>query len=185
MKFKNGLILFILGLILGIFVINKFGWNFIQNWKLEYHQIVVEYLKIFLNYPAVLLIVSIIFFTKFSTSIDYFIRNLRIKYKEFEAFSQQAKNISPDESLNPDALGSDLLSLSKQDAQEIAAGIENLKNDSQTKQGKIDELQEVVTLLANRAEYFEFIYLNSVLIENTKLVLRDLYNIGFRKIGNI
>ena len=169
---------FFLGLSLGIFFINKFGLNVIHYWRLEYNSVAVEYLKILLGLPAVFYIFLYFFFTRFYSAVDFFIRNLRIKYKDIEASSQQAKNLFPEESQSLDKKEIETVKLSKQDAQEIAAGIENLKNENQSNQKQIGELQNVVAQLANRSEFFEFKYLNTVLVFNTKIVLRDLYKIG-------
>lgn len=169
---------FFLGLFLGTLFINKFGLNFVQYWKLEYNSIAIEYLKILLGLPAVLLFIFLFFFIKFFSAVDYFIRNLRIRYKDIEASSQQARNLLPEESQILDKKGNETVSLSKQDAQEIAAGIENLTQDNQSKQKQIEELHSIVAQLANRSEFFEFKYLNTVLVFNTKIVLRDLYKIG-------
>lgn len=164
---------FVLGIFAGIFIINKYGWNFILNWKIEYNQIFIDYLKILLNYPSAILIVLIVLFTKFNSSIDYFIRNLVIKIKDTQISTQQTNNF-PIETQTPKAVDEAVV-LSKQDAQEIAGNIERLQNDNITQKKQIEELQGYVLQLANRSEYFEFQYLNYFLVFNTKLNLKDLY----------
>lgn len=167
---------FVFGLFIGMIIINKYGWNFILNWKLEFNPIFIEYLKIIFNYPSVLLIITLTLFTKFYSSIDYFIRNLSIKYKDAQISAQQSSNSSPNSQTSKAA--EDAVILSKQDAQEIAGGIENLQSENSTKQKQIEELQNLVSQLADRSEYFEFLYLNYYLVVNTKLVLKQLNNGG-------
>lgn len=169
---------FFIGLFLGILIINKFSLNVIQYWKLEYNSIFIEYLKILLGFPAVLLFISLFFFNRFYSAVDFFIRNLRIKYRDIEASSQQARNMFPEESQTLDKKENEIIKLSKQDVQKIAAGIENLENENQGKQKQIDELHNIIIQLANRSEFFEFKYLDSALVLNTKMVLKELYNNG-------
>ncbi len=166
------------GVLIGAFFVNKYVLNFLQNWRFEYNQVAVEYLKIFLGWPAVVLLLLSIFFSKFYSAIDYFIRNMRVKYKDVEATSQQAKNIMPDGTQTSEANEAEVISLSKQDVQTIAEEINTIQTENQTKQQTIDALRELVIQLANRSEFFEFTYLNGLLVLNTKIVLRDLYNIG-------
>jgi len=166
------------GVLLGVILVNKYSLNVFQNWRFEYNQVAIEYLKIFLGWPAVVLLILSVFFTKFYTAIDYFIRNMRVKYKDVEATSQQAKNIQPDGSQTTEANEAEVISLSKQDAQSIAEGIENLQTDNKTKQQTIDTLRNLVFQLANRSEFFEFMYLNTLLVISTKSALLSLYTNG-------
>lgn len=168
----------LLGILIGIFVVNKYGINLFKHWQFEYNAVVVEYLKVLLGLPAVILLVLLIFFSKFHSATDYFIRNMKVKYKDVEASSQQAANSSSDGTQVTDENQAEVVNLSKQDVQEIAESIQNLQSDNSTKQQTIDTLRELVVQLANRSEIFEFKYLNSILVLNSKVVLRDLYNIG-------
>lgn len=168
----------LVGMLIGGFIVNRYGLNLFQNWRMEYNAVVVEYLKVLLGWPAVALLILFIFFSKFYSAIDYFIRNMKVKYKDVEATSQQAKNIMPDGTQTTEENEAEVVSLSKQDVQSIAEGIENLQTDNTTKQQTIDALRDLVFQLANRSELFEFKYLNNLLVLNTKIVLRDLYSIG-------
>lgn len=173
-KFINLLI----GVLIGASIVNRYGLNLLKEWRLEYNSIVTEYLKVLLGWPAVVLLILSIFFSKFYSAIDYFIRNMKVKYKDVEATSQQAKNIIPDGTQASEANEAETVKLSKQDVQAIAEGIENLQTENKTKQQTIDALRDLVVQLANRSEFFEFKYLNGFLVLNTKIVLRDFYNIG-------
>lgn len=166
------------GVAIGAFIVNRYGLNLLQTWKFEYHTIVIDYLNILLGMPAVVLFVLIVFFWKYYSAIDYFIRNMKVKYKDVEATSQQAKNISPDGTQTTDVNEAEVVKLSKQDVRTIAENIDNLQTDNTTKQQTIDSLRELVIQLVNRSELFEFKYLSGFLVLNTKIVLRDLYNIG-------
>ena len=178
MKSYIRLINLLIGIAIGAFIVNRYRLNLLQGWRLEYNAITVEYLKILLGWPAVVLLILSVFFSKFHSAIDYFIRNMKIKYKDVEATSQQAKNIFPDGTQITEVNEAEIVKLSKQDVQMIAENINNLQTDNTTKQQTIDSLRELVMQLANRSEIFEFKYLNGILVFNTKIVLRDLYNIG-------
>lgn len=168
----------LIGIFIGIIVVNKYGLNLFQNWQFEYNAVVVEYLKVLLGLPAVVLLVFLIFFSRFYSAIDYFIRNMKVKYKDVEASSQQAVNRSSDGTQVTEENQAEVVNLSKQDVQEIAESIQNLQTDNTNKQQTIDTLRELVGQLANRSEIFEFKYLNSILVLNSKVVLRDLNSIG-------
>lgn len=168
----------LIGIFIGIIVVNKYGLNLFQNWQFEYNAVVVEYLKVLLGLPAVILFVLLIFFSKFHSAIDYFIRNMKVKYKDVEASSQQAVSSSSDGTQVTEENQAEVVNLSKQDVQEIAESIQNLQSDNTNKQQTIETLRELVVQLANRSEIFEFKYLNSILVLNSKIVLRDLFNIG-------
>lgn len=168
----------LIGVLMGASIVNRYGLNLLKEWRLEYNSIAIEYLKVFLGWPTVVLLILSIFFSKFYSAIDYFIRNMKVKYKDVEATSQQAKNIMPDGTQTSEANEAETVKLSKQDVQAIAEGIENLQTENKTKQQTIDALHDLVAQLANRSEFFEFKYLNGFLVLNTKIVLRDLYNIG-------
>jgi len=168
----------LIGVLIGSFIVNRYGMEFLRGWKFEYNTVAIEYLRIFLGMPAVVLIVLLVFFSKFYSSIDYFIRNMRVKYKDVEATSQQAKNIQPDGPQTTEANEAEVVSLSKQDVQVIAEEINNIRTDNQTKQQAISELRELVVQLANRSEFFEFMYLNNILVISTKSALLSLYTNG-------
>lgn len=168
----------LIGVLIGASIVNTYGLNLLKEWRLEYNSIVIEYLKVLLGWPVVVLLILFIFFSKFYSAIDYFIRNMKVKYKDVEATSQQAKNIMPDGTQTTDANEAETVKLSKQDVQAIAEGIENLQTENKTKQQTIDTFRDLVFQLANRSEFFEFKYLNGFLVLNTKIVLRDFYKIG-------
>jgi hypothetical protein len=178
MKQYIKLINIVAGILIGAFFVNKYGLNFLQSWSFEYNQVVIEYLKVFLGWPAVVFLIFSIFFSRFYSAIDYFIRNMRVKYKDVEATSQQAKNILPDGARTSETNEAEVIRLSKQDVQTLVEEINNIQSDNQTKQQTIDTLRELAVQLANRSELFEFKYLNEILVLNTKIVLRDLYIIG-------
>lgn len=157
---------FTIGLFLGIFFANKL--------KIENHSLLIEYLKIFISLPAVILLIFLLFITKFSSAIDYFIRNAVIKYGGAEVRSQQVKNISSDEKYTSEKSEKDIIKLSKQDALAISEGINEIENTKKNQQQTINQLHDLIKKLASRSEFFEFKYLSKFLVPNTQLVLRDL-----------
>lgn len=163
-------------MIIGVLIVNKSGWNLLKSWQVEYNTIVIDYLKVFFAWPTIVLIIITTFFIKFNSAIDYFIRNLKVKYKGVEASSQQAKNLLPDETQTTEEKEERGVQLSKQDAQVIIKKIDDLETKITSKQKQLETLRGLSLKLFERAEFFEFKYLNSILVLNTKAVLRDLYN---------
>lgn len=164
---------FFVGTLIGAFTI-----YLVLVWRIEYNPVVVEYLKVLLSAPAVFLIVLVILFLKFDLAIDYFIRNLRLKYRDIEATSQQEIEISPNDERISKEKEKEFVKLSKQDAQSIVIDIEDLTAKGEKQKETIERLQNSVIQFANRSELFEFKYLNNILVLNTKLALNNLYLTG-------
>lgn len=165
---------FFTGLFIGMIFINKYGINFLQAWKIEYNSVLIEYLKILLSFPPILLIIVLFFSIKYSSAIDYFIRNAVIKFGGAEIGTQQEKSISANELTVSKNKKDKTIKLSKQDVQVIAKGIDELESTKKTQQQNIKQLRNLVIRLANRSEFFEFKYLSKFLVLNSQLVLRDL-----------
>lgn len=162
---------FLSGLLIGLLTVRIFS---VSADILKYDSYKIEYLKILFSWPVIVLIITLTFFSKFYSAIDYFIRNLKVTYKNIEATSQQVKDISSKNEENDE----EMVKLSKQDAQEIAEGIQSLQNERDNSQNIVQSLQQLVQTLATRSEFFEFMYLDKILVFNTKIALRDLRNFG-------
>lgn len=164
----------LIGIILGIFIVNKYGLNIFQSWKFEFNAVAIEYLKVIFSMPTVILILFATFFSRFQSAIDYFIRNMRFKYMDVDVRTQQAKDMASDDATSSDANQIEEVRLSKQDVQTIANRVDNLRTENESKQQTIDGLKDLVIELVNRSEFFEFKYLDKMLVLNTKYVLKDL-----------
>ena len=136
-------------------------------WRIEYNQVLIEYLQVFLSFPSVILIIFLIFIDKFSGAIDYFIRNMKVKYRDIEASSQQTTNFNAAKGVNAPTTKSN----SSTNTELIEKEFEKLKFTSDSKQKEIEQLKKWVVFLLNRSEFFEFQYLNQFLAEHTKIAL--------------
>ena len=115
----------------------------------EILEIILEYLKIFISWPAAFFIFSLIFIKKFNVSIKLFLENIAsIKVGPFEA--SQKQGTSPEE----------ITEQTIENSQEQENG---------TSDNNIQELEEKV-------ELYEFAYLSYFLVPNTKLALLWFYN---------
>ncbi|PIR92433.1 hypothetical protein COU01_01700 [Candidatus Falkowbacteria bacterium CG10_big_fil_rev_8_21_14_0_10_44_15] len=168
---------FFIGMIIGAVIVNKFGWNFLKFWKIEYNSIITKYLKILLGWPSVVLIIFATFSCKFRSAIDYLIRHLWIKYKDFEARTQEEKNLLPNESTTIGKTKKEA-KFSKEDVQNIAKSVEDLQKKNTSLKQLAESLRQLALQLVERSEFFEFKYINSYLVPNTRWALLSLYNSG-------
>ncbi len=168
----------VVGLILGFLITSIYLKTFLGWWKVEYNVIFQEYLKIIFSFPAVLFFIIIFFLNKFSSAVDFFIRNLKLKYKDLEASSQRFSLPPSSDPLIDKEDKEEIVKLSKEDVQEIAVNFQELQKTNLNNQDLISKQSNLISSLANRAELFEFAYLNLYLVFNTKLVLRGIYKAG-------
>jgi hypothetical protein len=135
------------------------------------NQIILEYLRVILSWPLLTFILLIIFLFKFANSIKVFLENLRsLKAGPFE-FSQQQK---PPEEINKkieDKLEESGITLTKEQLKQIEETFETLSKEKQNKEFQISKQGEVIRYLAERAELYEFLYLNLYLVYNSKIAL--------------
>lgn len=168
---------FFVGLFIGAVLINKFGFNLLKSWQIEYNAIAIDFLKIFLGWPSVVLIIFATFSCKFRSAIDYLIRHLWVKYKDFEARTQEEKNLLPNESTTIEKTKKEAR-FSKEDVQNIAKSVEDLQEKNTSLKQLAESLRQLALQLVERSEFFEFKYINSYLVLNTKSALLSLYNSG-------
>lgn len=124
--------------------------------------IIPSYLEIILTWPVAIIIVSMVFLLKFSEEIRNFIQNVSsVRWGSFEALQQKQMPTKDVEEQVEQVQGVSL-------TQEQWSEISNLVNE---KEATIKDLQDALKIMIDRSENFEFAYLNSVLVHNTKLAL--------------
>jgi len=135
------------------------------------NQIILEYLRVILSWPLLTFILLIIFLFKFANSIKVFLENLRsLKAGPFEFIQQQ----KPPEEINKkieDKLEESGITLTKKQLKQIEETFETLSREKQNKEFQISKQEEVIRYLAERAELYEFLYLNLYLVYNSKIAL--------------
>jgi len=140
------------------------------------NQIILEYLRIILSWPLLIFILLIIFLFKFANSIKVFLENLRLlKAGPFE-FSQQQEPPEEIEKKIEDKLEESGITLTKEQLKQIEETLETLSREKENKESQIFKQQEVIRYWAERAELYEFLYLNLYLVYNSKLALRWFIN---------
>jgi len=135
------------------------------------NQIILEYLRIVLSWPPLVFILAIVFLFKFSNSIKTFLENLRsLKAGPFE-FSQQQKPPQEIEKKVEEKLEESGITLNKEQLKQIEETFETLSKEKEDKEVRISQQQEVIRYWVERAELYEFLYLNLYLVYNSKAAL--------------
>lgn len=136
-------------------------------------EVIRSYLAIFLSWPVVILVVSLIFILKFTESIKIFLENI----KSFKAgpveVSQHQRTSSPQdiEKNVVENLQEKGITFTQEQLNNIEQHINNLSNQVQTATTESQNKDQLIKFLAERAELFEFAYLNYYLVFNTKQAL--------------
>lgn len=131
-----------------------------------------EFLRVILSWPVVILVLCLIFFRKFSEQISSFLKNVStVKWGTFEAQRQEGK-------LTEDVVAKTSADLAAQGinlSQEQWGQIENLVSELTTTRDQqgitIEKYQEALKATFERAENYEFAFLNLSLVSNTKFAL--------------
>jgi len=153
------------------------------------NQIIIEYLKVILNWPVAILVVSIIFMFKFSDSIRLFLEKHSLKKAGPLEFELQQKEKEPIEKIEEN-LEQKGITLSEEQINLLEEKFNKLSNAVNIKDEEIKQKDELIGYLVYRAELFESRYLSYFYVYNTKNVLfwfykvtqttKDLYNITFQ-----
>ncbi len=162
---KHVTVMFLILLILFIFIkrsliAQSFSHTNIEDWKL-----IRSYLALFLSWPIIILIISLIFIFKFSGSLKIFLENIKSLRAGPLEISQHDKPSSI--GLKEKMLGNleeQGITLTTQQANNIEQYIRTLHNDDQNK-------EQLIKILVERSELYEFAYLNYFLVFNTKQAL--------------
>src|SRR5690606_25620005 len=121
------LVYLLLGLVIGLVIANINELHFLQNWKFEYNSAAVEYLKVLLGWPSVVLFIVMTFFYKFANEIAKFIKNMKLRYGDIEAISQQEQSEIPGETNIAERSEVEIIKLSKQDVQSFVEEFKTLE----------------------------------------------------------
>lgn len=125
---------------------------------METQNIVLEYLRVVLTWPPILLILISILIFNFKLEI----KELLGRVKKIYGLEINQKEADP--------------ILQEENIQFTYQELEELKDDFNKKEGDIESLKESITLLLHRLEIYEFAYLNLFLVTNTKYALLWFYN---------
>ena len=156
LKNKNQIIIFFNSL-------DKEGWILIK-----------DYLEIILSFPAIILIISLLFIFRFSDSIKVFLENIKsFSVGPVDVTQYSKKNdIDIEKEIQDNLTEKGLtLTLNEEQINNIESHINNLSSEVETKTSELQNKDETIRYLIERAEIYEFAYLNYFLVFNTKSAL--------------
>lgn len=135
-----------------------------MNYSEIIKEIIPLYLDLILSWPVAVLVIAFLIIFKYSEEIRNFIKNMSsVKWGPFEASHSQGPTEDVEEKVEDD-LQKKGVSLTKEEWDQI----ENLVNQ---RDAQISQFQDALKATLERAENYEFAYLNLALVHNTKLAL--------------
>lgn len=164
----------LLYLVVILFIVNRSTiMRCISGLKIEEYELVRKYLQTFFSWPVVIFIIITWFISRFSESIKIFLENIgSLKAGPIEITQNQRtstpQDINREVVENLEERGTTFTS---QQLNSIEQHINNLSNQVQTATAESQNKDEIIKYLAERAELFEFAYLNYYLVFNTKQAL--------------
>ncbi len=145
-------------------------------------EIIIKFLNVLLTWPVTALVLGSVFIFIFKAEIKTLLKSNRVKVGNVE-FEQNLQSKDKEE-----IEGSSTMShpkngryFSDEQITQLGQAINNLENDSSQKQNKINELTALAVQLNERAEAFEFLYLNTILVMNSKIALKHWFKDGSTK----
>ena len=143
----------------------------------EIIEVIPNYFDSIVSWPAVFFVVALIFILKFKYSIGIFLENIAsIKLGPFEASQRQVK--IPEDRIE-DQLAENLqeqgMTLSKEQIQQLDEAFNDLSKERETKEQEIINQAQVIKILGEKAELYEFAYLSLYLVDNSKRALSWFY----------
>lgn len=129
------------------------------------YTLVKDYLSIILSWPIVVLALGLIFLFKFSQSIEDFLKNSNLRKAGPLEFEQRQQGPSSKDIEEKAAVG---INLTQGQFQQIEQAF-------QEKETQLANKDEAIKYLLERAELFEFAFLNLNLVYNTKVALMWFY----------
>ncbi|MCA9335802.1 hypothetical protein KC967_02800 [Candidatus Saccharibacteria bacterium] len=140
-----------------------------------------EYLSLVFSWPTAIVIVGLVFMSKFHSALDSFLTNANyVKAGMFEAGVQSNKNggtNAVDEQVreNLEQIG---ITFTDEQLKQIEDSFQSLVDDNNQKAANIQNKDNMIEWLAERTVQFEFKYLDLHLVPRTKFALAGLININ-------
>lgn len=141
----------------------------------EILEIILKYLRTFLSWPVVSLVVFLIFIWKFKESIKLFLENLAsIKVGPFEASQRRGRGKITEEKIEKEItenLQEQGITLNDEQLKQLDDLFSNLSKEKESKEVEVANQSEIIKYLAERAELYEFAYLSLYLVHDSKRAL--------------
>ena len=145
-------------------------------------EIILKFLDVLLTWPVTALVLGGVFIYLFKTEIKALLKSKKVKVGnvEFEQNlqSQDKEDVEEESTMTQPKNGK---YFSDEQITQLGQAINNLENDTTQKQQKINELTTLAVQLNEKAETFEFLYLNNLLVINTKIALKHWFKDGSTK----
>lgn len=145
---------------------------------LEIIKIIPEYLRAILSWPVAVFGLGLIFILKFSNEICIFLQTNRLSKAGPVEFQQKEEEI---EEKIEDSLEQKGITLSEEQIGQLEKEFQELSSKTTEQEEKLKESENFTNFLVQRAELYEFLYLNMFFVPNTKFVLNWSNSSSFTK----
>lgn len=153
---------------LAVFILIK-NWLLISSpfskFGISEYTLIKDYLSVVLSWPVMVLVLGLLFIFKFAQSIEDFLKNSNLRKAGPLEFEQRQQGPTSKE-IEEKAAGE--VNLTQGQLQQIEQAF-------QEKETQLANKDEVIKYLLERAELFEFAFLNLNLVYNTKVALMWFY----------
>ena len=127
----------------------------------------LEILALIMSWPIITLIITILIFTRFHGSIDFFLRNIREVSITRGNMQVQSKSIKTTD----DVSNGKSTPINKEQKEQIDNLIKDMQKDITTANKERDEIEKLFLQAYEDSVYWEFNYLNIFFVDITKQVL--------------
>ncbi len=144
-------------------------------------EIILKFTELLLAWPVTALVLGIVFILYFKNEIKTLLKSKKVKVGNVE-FDQTLQSEEVEDKTSKDIEQPvNGQYFSDEQISQLGQTINNLENDSTQKNQKINELTALAVQLNERAETFEFLYLNTFLVMNSKIALKHWFKDGSTK----
>lgn len=169
------------GLVILIVALYLFNTEIAQAFGILDWHLLKEYLSLVFSWPTAIVIVGLIFMSKFQSALHSFLTNANyVKAGMFEAGVQSSKNggtNAVDEQVREN-LEQSGITLTDDQLKQIEDSFQSLVDDNNQKAANIQDKDNMIEWLAERTVQFEFKYLDLHLVPRTKIALAGLINVN-------
>lgn len=156
--------------------------RFFTGLRTDEYELIRKYLEMIFSWPVVTFVITMCFIGKFSESVKIFLENIRsLKAGPVEIMGNQ-RNASSDDIKKEvvENLEEKGTTFTTEQLSNLEQHINNLSNKVQTATTELQNKDQIIKYLIEKAEIFEFAYLNYYLVFNTKQALLWFNNLQLK-----
>ena len=129
-------------------------------------ELIPVYIEVILSWPTAVLVLGFLFVFKFTEEIKFFIKNIRsFKVGPLETSQAQGPTEDVEAKVEKD------VNLTREQWDDVERLVENLEDTNKQKESEVEDYKAALRVTRERAENYEFAYLNLALVYNTKRAL--------------